>query len=144
MEQQTPALVYARDTLPVAVCGLHMRGYPLERQLLAHGAHFVREDRTAPVYRLYALPTVPSKPGLVRTEEGGAAVSLEVWEMPVRNFGSFTAMIPSPLGIGKVLLQDGSAVCGFLCESFAVRGAEDISASGGWRQRFPLSAQPTP
>jgi allophanate hydrolase len=32
-----------------------------------------------------------------------------------------------------VLLADGREVTGFLCEAYATTGAEDITASGGWR-----------
>jgi allophanate hydrolase len=41
--------------------------------------------------------------------------------------------IASPLCIGTVLLEDGSAVYGFLCESDALKGAEEITGFGGWR-----------
>jgi hypothetical protein len=34
---------------------------------------------------------------------------------------------------GLVLLEDGSSVQGFVCESHAVAQAEDITALGGWR-----------
>jgi allophanate hydrolase len=131
-------LVFNGETLLVAVCGLHMRGYPLEKQLLAHDARFIREDETAPVYRLYLLPTTPAKPGLIRTSQNGSSISLEVWEMPVKNFGSFTALIPAPLGIGKVLLKSGEEICGFICEGYASESAEDITSFGGWKGRFPL------
>ncbi|MFC5701685.1 hypothetical protein ACFPVX_10330 [Cohnella faecalis] len=119
----------------VAVCGLHMRGYPLEKQLLDRGAIFVRETETAPKYRLLKLPTTPAKPGLIKRISGGAPIAVEVWEMPVEAFGSFVALIPAPLGIGKVELADGSEVCGFICEGYAseLAGAEDISSLGGWR-----------
>ena len=53
--------------------------------------------------------------------------------MPPDAFGRFVQNIPDPLGIGKVTLDDGSAVSGFLCEAHAVRGAEDITHLGGWR-----------
>lgn len=49
----------------VAVCGLHMRGYPLEKQMVACGARFVREAETAATYEWGKLPTVPAKPGLI-------------------------------------------------------------------------------
>ena len=39
----------------------------------------------------------------------------------------------APLGIGNVTLADGRAVKGFLCETYATIGAEDITAFGGWR-----------
>ena len=70
----------------------------------------------------------------MQVSEGGVAIDVEVWRMPVEHFGSFVAGIPAPLGIGKVKLEDGSAVSGFLCETLGVAGATDISALGGWRQ----------
>jgi allophanate hydrolase len=95
----------------------------------------VRAVRTAPAYRLYALPdTQPPKPGLVRAGEGaGVAIEVEVWALPESTVGSFLAGIGAPLAIGTVALEDGSLVHGFLCESHAVEHAEDISAFGGWR-----------
>ena len=82
-----------------------------------------RVTRTAPVYRFYALPGGPPfRPGLVQVREGGVAVDVEVWRMPLEHFGSFVAGIPAPLGIGKVRLEDGSLVSGFLCEVTRRRG----------------------
>ncbi|MGO4108577.1 allophanate hydrolase [Paenibacillus sp. YAF4_2] len=117
----------------VAVCGLHMRGFPLEKQMLEHSAHFVREASTAAKYQMVRLPTVPAKPGLIKKGRGGHSIQLEVWEMPKAAFGAFTALIPSPLGIGKVELEDGTEIPGFICEGYAEHTAEDITASGGWR-----------
>lgn len=128
----------AQATTLVAVCGLHMRGYPLEKQMLGCGARFIREDETAAKYSLVKLPTTPAKPGLVKQEQGGAAIALEVWEMPLEAFGGFAAAIPAPLGIGKVELRDGTEVPGFVCEAYAAAGAEDVTALGGWRQVVPL------
>ena len=71
----------------------------------------------------------------------GYAIEVEVWRLPLRHYGSFVAMIPAPLGIGRVELENGSWVQGFLCEPWALAGAEDISRFGGWRawltQRCP-------
>jgi allophanate hydrolase len=61
------------------------------------------------------------------------AIEIEIWRMPVEHFGSFMRGIPAPLGIGRVRVQDGTDVCGFLCEAVAVAGARDISSHGGWR-----------
>jgi allophanate hydrolase len=124
----------AMDLVDVMVCGAHMSGLPLNKQLLERGAWQISTTRTAPIYRFYALPGGPPfRPGLVQVKEGGVAVDVEVWRMPIEHFGSFVAGIPAPLGFGKVKLEDGSAVCGFLCETIAVEGAADISALGGWR-----------
>lgn len=53
--------------------------------------------------------------------------------MPAGQFGSFVAGIPAPLGIGKVRVEDGSQVCGFICEPYGLDGAEEITHLGGWR-----------
>jgi allophanate hydrolase len=123
------------DTEPkihLAVVGAHLSGQPLNWQLVERGARLLRSTRTTAQYGLYALPgTVPPKPGLIR--DGSSAIEIEVWEMPSRHYGSFVAEIPSPLGIGSLELEDGSKVQGFLCEAWAIAGAQDISAFGGWR-----------
>ncbi|MEP6655495.1 MAG: allophanate hydrolase [Myxococcales bacterium] len=127
------------DPAPVeiAVVGAHLSGEPLNGQLTAVGGRLARACSTAPRYRLFALPnTTPAKPGLLRVadgEETGAAIELEVWALPPAAFAAFVAAIPAPLCIGKVELDDGSRVSGFLCEAHAVNGARDISAFGGWR-----------
>jgi len=71
---------------------------------------------------------------MVRVEEGGAAIEVEVWAVPADKFGSFVAGIPAPLGIGKVELADGSWVPGFICEPCGIEGARDITELGSWRK----------
>ncbi len=121
---------------PIAVVGAHLTGQPLNHQLQELQARFVRTTTTRPIYRLYALPggSVP-KPGLIRQGAGqpGYAIEVEIWELSPAAFGLFVAQIPSPLGIGTLVLQDGEEVKGFLCEAFAVVNAPDISHLGGWR-----------
>jgi allophanate hydrolase len=124
----------AAPTMPIAVVGAHLAGLPLNGQLTERGATLAEATTTAPHHRLYALPgTVPPKPGLQRVAEGGAAIAVEVWDMPVDAVGSFLALIPAPLGLGSLALADGRTVHGFLCEGHALQGAEDITHHGGWR-----------
>lgn len=119
----------------VAVCGAHLSGLPLNKQLLERNARLVRATQTAAEYRLFALPnTTPPKPGLVRVKDGGSPIEVEVWELPVAHYGSFVAGIPEPLGIGRIRLADGEVVQGFLCESVAVENARDVTVFGGWRR----------
>lgn len=118
--------------IQVAVCGAHLQGQPLNHQLTSRGARLVQHTATAPEYRLYALPD-GRRPGLVRVAEGGAAIEVEVWELPASQFGSFVDGIPAPLGIGRTVLADGRAVAGFICEPAGLQGARDITALGGWR-----------
>jgi allophanate hydrolase len=118
----------------IAVCGAHLAGLPLNGQLTSRGGRLIATTQSAPQYKFYALPGgPPQKPGMVRVTQGGSAVALEVWELPLIEFGSFVAGISAPLGIGTVTLADGSEVLGFVCEAAAVEGAEDITAFGGWR-----------
>ncbi|MCU1453981.1 MAG: Amidase [Acidimicrobiales bacterium] len=129
----------------LAVVGAHLTGQPLNHQLTDRGGRLLRTTRTAPTYRLYALATEPPKPGLVRVAagEGGAAIEVEVWELALAEFGAFVAAIPAPLGVGRVLLADGSDVAGFLCEPIAlVSGAVDITGHGGWRAYLRDAAGP--
>jgi allophanate hydrolase len=130
-------LPFNEPTIKVGVVGAHLSGQPLNWQLLEAGARLHASTTTSRHYRLYALAnTTPAKPGLVRinsaNDDDGAAIISEVWEMPLRNFGSFVAAIPAPLGIGTMELADGSSVKGFICEPAALDNARDITGYGGW------------
>lgn len=127
-------------TVKVAVCGAHLSGLPLNWQLTQRGARLLGAVQSAPEYKFYALAGGPvQRPGMVRVAEGGAAVDMEIWEMPAQHFGSFVDGIPAPLGIGKVKLADGSWVSGFVCEARGQRAApisRRWAAGGlGWRSR---------
>jgi allophanate hydrolase len=135
---QLPAVahdpVLAEDRVSIAVVGAHMSGLPLNGQLAELGGRLEQVGKTAPVYRFYALPGgPPRRPGMVRVAKDGGAIELEVWSLPATEVGSFLRKIPAPLGLGTVILADGSGVPGFLCESHATAGAEDITSLGGWR-----------
>jgi allophanate hydrolase len=121
------------ETVKLAVVGAHLAGMPLHWQLTSREARLVARTRTAPAYKLYAMTnSTPPKPALVHTGQG-AAIEVEVYEMPVEAFGSFVVEVPPPLAIGTVTLEDGSLVKGFVAEPRAIDGAEDITALGGWR-----------
>ena len=121
-------------TVKVAVCGAHLSGLPLNWQLTQRGARLLGAVQSAPEYKFYALAGGPvQRPGMVRVAEGGAAIDMEVWELPAEHFGSFVDGIPAPLGIGKVKLADGSWVSGFVCEAIGVEGGTEITALGSWR-----------
>jgi len=128
----TPASVSDRARL--VVCGAHLQGLALNHQLLSRGARLIEQTQSSPHYRLYALAGGPvRRPGMVRSDAGGAAIEVEVWELPSAELGSFLTGIAAPLGLGKVQLADGRWETGFICEASGLRGAEDITAHGGWR-----------
>lgn len=121
------------QTVKLAVVGAHLKDMPLHWQLTSRDAEFVGAFETAPSYKLYAIAdSVPPKPALVH-DEGGAAIKVEVYELGVAEFGSFTVDVPAPLAIGNVTLADGTTVKGFVSEPRALTGAEDITHLGGWR-----------
>jgi len=119
----------------LSVVGAHLSGQPLNRQLTSRGAQLVKTCRTANDYRLYALAhTTPPKPGLVRAPGlAGPGIETEVWRLSHEAFGEFVAEVPAPMGIGNVVLDDGTTVKGFLCEVAALEGAREITEFGGWR-----------
>jgi len=134
----------AQEWIEVFVVGAHLSGMSLNGQLTTLGAVLRHEAATAPDYRLFVLPDAkPAKPGLVRAPDfRGSGIPGEVWAVPAARFGAFVAQIPAPLGIGKVSLQDGKAVSGFLCEAYAVEGAAEITDRGGWRAYATKSLAP--
>ncbi len=136
--QDTPAITPAlapQGCVMMAVVGAHLTGQPLNWQMTERKARLVKTVKTDAHYRLYVLPnSMPAKPGLVYTPEfAGLGIELEVWAMPEDTVGTFLNGIPAPLGLGTVLLEDGSRVKGFLCEPAGIVGAEEITHLGGWR-----------
>src|SRR5262249_38310409 len=129
------AQIAVEGCVPLAVVGAHLSGQPLNHQLISRGARLIRTCKTSPNYRLYSLPrTTPPKPGLAFDPAfQGSGIEIEIWAMPVREFGSFVFEIPPPLGIGTVMTDSGAAVKGFLCEGHALAEAEEITNFGGWR-----------
>jgi len=139
LQETAPGL--SCDEIPIAVVGAHLSGMVLNGELKALGGRLLEATVTAPDYRLYALPTTPPKPGMLRVEAGtGASIELEIWALPAASFGKFVAAIPPPLSIGTVRLKGGRGVKGFLVEVADINGAREISAFGGWRA-FVADAQ---
>jgi allophanate hydrolase len=137
LEQQAaplppPDLPPAR--MSVAVVGAHLTGMPLNHQLVDLEGRLERATRTSPDYRLHALAgTSPPKPGLRRVEEGGVAIEVEVWSLAPQAFALFVAQIPRPLAMGRITLEDGTEVAGFVCEPEGFAGSADVSEWGGWK-----------
>jgi hypothetical protein len=119
------------DTVSLAVNGTLMRGLELNLNLLAVGATFRREDQTVPAYRLFTIGD--RHPGMYRVAEGGVAVAVEVWDVPVAGLASILIKEPAGLSIGKVSLASGEEMLGVLAEPILCAGQREISEFGGWR-----------
>jgi allophanate hydrolase len=131
--RQNPKAHCDDQLLPLLVVGGHLSGQALNHQLTNKGALLLETVTTSPSYRLYDLPGHPPRPGMIRVDQEGHSIEGEIWGLTPSDFGEFIASIPSPLGVGKVELSDGRKVTGFLCESQAIPGTQDISSFGGWR-----------
>ncbi|POH64923.1 glutamyl-tRNA amidotransferase [Cryobacterium zongtaii] len=120
------------QTTQLAVNGTLMRGLVLNANLIDAGATFVREDATAPCYRLWSIGD--RHPAMIRTTDGsGTSVLLEVWEIPLAGLADVLAKEPAGLAIGKVLLSDSSEVLGVVGEPFLVENQREITEFAGWR-----------
>lgn len=127
----------------LAVVGAHLSGQPLNHELVLRGATLQAAKRTAPCYRLFALDTMPPKPGLLRATAGGIGIEVEVWSLGTAGFGAFVAGVEAPLCIGQIELSDGSWVHGFLCEEHATRKAREITQFGSWRSYLLSGVSPS-
>ncbi|WP_298224768.1 allophanate hydrolase [Acidocella sp.] len=128
------------NEVSLVVAGAHLSGMVLNHELTSLGARLMRPAFTAPDYRLFALATNPPKPGLAQTPGfSGAGIAVELWSLSPSAFGHFVATLPAPMVIGRVTLEDGSVHPGFLCEAYALEGAADITAHGGWRAYWGAS-----
>ncbi|HEV7832086.1 MAG TPA: allophanate hydrolase [Caballeronia sp.] len=123
------------DRARIVVCGAHMEGLPLNWQLLHRGGRLVERTLSASRYRLFAIEGPVARPGMTRvSDQDGSAIEVEVWELPSAELGSFLTGIPAPLGLGKVELSDGRWETGFICDTFGLAGAREITSFGGWRR----------
>ncbi len=124
-----------QEPVEVAVCGQHMRGLALHGQLEELGAVFLQATHTAPSYQLFALPTAPVKPGLVKAPAKGGSIEVETYLLTAEAFGKLVAATPAPLGFGTVELEDGRKVKGFLVEPCALEegGVEEITGFGSFK-----------
>jgi hypothetical protein len=119
------------DVVNLAVNGTLMRGLALNPNLVGVGATFVREAMTEPSYRLWSIEDI--HPAMVRVREGGAAIAVELWQVPAAGLGLLLWQEPVGLSIGKVRLADGELVLGVLGEPMLCEHQLEITEWGGWR-----------
>ena len=119
------------EAIALAVNGTLMQGLELNQNLLNVGATFVREAKTEPTYRLFSIDDI--HPAMMRVQEGGKAISLEVWAVPPAGLAQILLQEPPGLCIGKVRLSDGTEVLGVVGEAICCQSGKEITQYGGWR-----------
>ena len=120
-----------KETLKLAVNGTLMKGLALNPNLLNVDATFEREAETEPAYRMWSIDD--RYPAMIKVKEGGVAIALEVWQVPLSGLGIILSQEPPGLAIGKVTLHDGEEVLGVIGEPLTVEGKKEITQYGGWR-----------
>jgi allophanate hydrolase len=122
------------EALLLAV-GNQLAGLSRHDELAARGARLVGPVRTEASYRLVARGTAPRfDPGLVEVAAGaGAAIAGELYAVPPGAVAELAALVRAPIRLGRVRLDDGREVHGYLCDPAAAATAWDISHLGGWR-----------
>jgi allophanate hydrolase len=105
--------------MALVVCGAHLSGLPLNGQLRARGGRLLQATRSAPHYRLYALAD-GKRPGMVRDENDGAAIAVEVWELQ-RGGGLAAGGHSRAAGPGKSRAADGRWLSGLYLRSQWIR-----------------------
>ena len=106
-----------------------MRGLKLHDNL--EGAEFLGEFRTKPNYRLYSINDI--HPGMYEVEEGGVAVTGELYRMSNEIWQCVEAGEPPHLYAGDVYLENGNVVEGILYPKDEAVKYKDISEFGDWR-----------
>lgn len=119
------------DKVLLAVNGTLMRGLELNENLTKVGGEFIREDKTDSCYRLWTIDDI--HPAMMRVEEAGRNIDLEIWALPKESLASVLLNEPAGLSIGKVILKDGSIVLGVIGEAILCEDQLEITEYGGWR-----------
>lgn len=67
------------------------------------------------------------------------SIDIEIWEIPIENVGNFLNLVPAPLGIGTIRLDDDSTVKGFIAEAWVAESSKlgevntvEITKYGSW------------
>lgn len=123
-------------TMPALFCsGDAMRGGRLHHNVAAHP--FLGAVRTAAHYRLFAVRD--AFPALLPTEDGGTAVSGELYDVGLDGLRTeFLPDEPPELELSVIELDDGRSVLAVVLRPGVVerQGTEltEITSYGGWRR----------
>jgi allophanate hydrolase len=134
----------APGTTEIAVVGHHLAGQPRNGELTDRGGVLLERTRTTPDHRLLRVAGTPPVPALLAAPADGAAVEVEVWQLPAAELPGFLAGLPDVLALGRISLADGRTVPGLVADASLVTGTSgrpvtDITDSGGWRAHLARS-----
>ena len=135
----------------LVVVGHHLSGQPRNAELTDRGGVLLETTTTGAGHRLLRFgPVGPEDvpvPALVRSPGDGAAIEVELWQLPAAELPGFLAGLPDVLALGRVRLADGRTVPGLVADASALAGAAgrpitDITSAGGWRRHLARPRSP--
>jgi len=141
----------ADPTTELVVVGHHLSGQPRNGELTGRGAVLLETTTTGSDYRLLkidgAAPGNVAVPALLRVPGHGAAIEVELWQLPAAELPGFLARLPDVLALGRVRLADGRTVPGLVADGSVVSGSAgrpvtDITDAGGWRRHLARPRSP--
>ncbi|ANN16364.1 allophanate hydrolase [Amycolatopsis orientalis] len=137
---------YPAPGADLVVFGAHLRGQPLNEQLVAAGARFTGPVQTGEGYRMLLLSTEPPQPGVVPVSGSGEHTMLsgERWRLSPAALGAFAAALPEPFVLGRIRLENGETPLAVLCDQAATATATELTRYQCWRAylRFVSTAGP--
>jgi allophanate hydrolase len=134
-------------TTEVVVVGHHLAGQPRNGELTSRGGVLLEATTTAADYRLLRVEGPLPVPALRYSPGDGAAIEVELWQLPAAALPGFLAGLPEVLALGRVQLADGRTVPGLVGDAAALAGTAgravtDITAAGGWRRSLAPDLAP--
>jgi gamma-glutamylcyclotransferase (GGCT)/AIG2-like uncharacterized protein YtfP len=114
-----------------AVNGTLMRGFGLNKNLIAAKADFVHEAKTSDLYRLWSIKD--QYPAMQRDLGGGHNIDVEIWKITPAALMDILESEPPGLCLGRIELVDKQWVFGVLAEEYICQGMQEITKWGGWR-----------
>jgi allophanate hydrolase len=131
-------------TAEVVVVGHHLSGQPRNGELTGRGGVLLQATTTGPEYRLLCIGGPDAVPALRHRPGDGAAIEVELWQLPAAALAGFLAGLPDVLALGRVQLADGRNVPGLVVDAAALadRPVTDITAAGGWRAHLARELAP--
>ena len=132
------------STTEVVVVGHHLSGQPRNGELTGRGGVLLASTTTSRAYRLLRIDGPVAVPALQRSPGDGAAIEVELWQLPAAALPGFLAGLPDVLALGRVQLADGRTVPGLVGYAAALAGrpVTDITAAGGWRAHLARDLAP--
>lgn len=116
----------------LAIYGAHLKGFPLHKRLTDAKANLVSKTNTAKCYRLYTVDGSPPNCILVRDENTGRKINLELYSLEPEIIEQFDNTVCHGFSLGKIELENGAWGHGRVASVADIVAGLEITNYGGW------------